>query len=264
MGIGAIVLVLLLVFVLPRCLGSAGSLIANPGAVEGFPNAGSSGSTTEVDPADPTGRFVDAVADDVQVTWEEVFAGAGRTYQPTQVVLFRGSTQTGCGLGTAQTGPFYCPADRRVYLDSSFFKELEQRFGASGDFAEAYVIAHEIGHHVQTLLGINAQVHRASQQDPSQANALSIRLELQADCLAGVWASSADARGVLEPGDLEEGLGAAAAVGDDRIQASVSGRIDPESWTHGSSEQRTRWLQRGFQAGNLNACDTFSVAADEL
>jgi uncharacterized protein len=264
LGIGALVAVLILVFVLPRVLGGAGGLIPNPGAVEGLPDAGSGGSTTEVDPTDTIGQFVDAVADDVQVTWDEMFSGAGRTYQPTQVVLFRGSTQTGCGVGSAETGPFYCPSDRRVYLDVSFFKELEQRFGAPGDFAEAYVIAHEIGHHVQTLLGINAQVQRASQQDPSQANDLSIRLELQADCLAGVWGSSANARGVLEPGDLEEGITAAAAVGDDRIQASVNGRIDPETWTHGSSEQRVAWFRKWFESGNADACDTFSVSSDQL
>jgi predicted metalloprotease len=265
MGLGAIVLIVLLVFVLPRCLGSSGGLIPNPGAVEGFPpvDTGTVGST-EVDPTDPIGAFVDAVADDIQITWDETFDGGGRRYAPTQVVLFRGSTQTGCGLGTSQTGPFYCPADRRVYLDFSFFKELEQRFGASGDFAEAYVIAHEIGHHVQTLLGISEQVQRASQEDPSNANELSIRQELQADCFAGVWANSANARGVLEPGDLEEGIGAAAAVGDDRIQVSVNGRIDPESWTHGSAEQRVRWLRAGFESGNTDACDTFSIPIDEL
>jgi len=265
LGIGAIVLILILAFVLPRLLGDSGGLIPNPGAVEGFPDAGAGGgSTTEVDPTDPVGAFVDAVGDDVQITWEEIFAGAGRTYEFSQIVLFRGSTQTGCGLGTAETGPFYCPADRRVYLDYSFFKELEQRFGASGDFAEAYVIAHEIGHHVQTLLGINRQVQQGSRDDPSAANELSIRLELQADCLAGVWGSSANARGVLEPGDLEEGIGAAEAVGDDRIQEATTGRIQPETWTHGSAEQRVSWFQRGFQTGNPEACDTFSVPADEL
>ena len=263
-GIGSIVIVLLLVFVLPRVLGSGSSgLIPNPGAVNGFPDAGG-GSTTQVDPTDPTGQFVDEVQDDVQATWEDIFKGAGRTYESTQVVLFRGSTQTGCGLASADTGPFYCPLDRHVYLDTGFFKELEQRFGASGDFAEAYVIAHEIGHHIQVLLGINDQVQQSAQQDPSQRNELSVRQELQADCFAGVWANSANARGVLEPGDLEEGLTAAAAVGDDRIQSSVNGRIDPETWTHGSSEQRTRWLQKGFQAGNPEACDTFSVPADQL
>jgi predicted metalloprotease len=249
----------------PGCLGGAGSLIPNPGDVEGFPDIGSGGgSATEVDPTDPTGTFVDAVQDDIQVTWEEELQRAGRTYEPTRVVLFRGSTPTRCGLGTAQTGPFYCPLDRRVYLDDSFFRDLERRFGASGDFAEAYVLAHEIGHHAQTILGISEQVTQASQQDPSRRNELSIRQELQADCLAGAWAKSADTRGVLDEGDLEEGIGAAAAVGDDRIQGSVNGRIDPESWTHGSAAQRTRWFRRGLETGNPNACDTFSVPADEL
>jgi predicted metalloprotease len=264
-GIGSIVLVLVLLFVVPRCLGSAGSLIPNPGAVEGFPDVGSGrGGTSEVDPTDPTGQFVGAVVDDIQTTWEEEFQRAGRPYEPTQVVLYRGTTRTSCGLGTAETGPFYCPLDRRVYLDASFFRVLEQRFGASGDFAQAYVIAHEIGHHIQTLLGISEQVGQASQRDPSRRNELSIRQELQADCLAGVWAHSADVRGILEPGDLEEGIGAAAAVGDDRIQASVNGRIEPESWTHGSAEQRASWFRRGFETGNPDACDTFSVSADQL
>jgi predicted metalloprotease len=265
MGIGAILLVLLLVFLVPRCLGSGGGLIPDPGAVEGFPDVGSgSGSTTEVDPQDPAGRFVDAVGDDIQITWQETFASGGQAYDDTEIVLFRGSTQTRCGLGSAQTGPFYCPLDRMVYIDLSFFQVLEQQFGAPGDFAQAYVIAHEIGHHVQTLLGISQQVNQASQQDPSIANELSVRLELQADCLAGVWANSANARGVLEPGDLEEGINAAEQIGDDRIQQKTQGRIDPESWTHGSAEQRQRWLRTGFEAGNMQACDTFSQDFDEL
>jgi predicted metalloprotease len=257
------VIVLVLVFVLPRLLGGGG-LIPDPGAVEGFPDVGGGGSTVEVDPTDSVGEFVDAVGDDIQILWDELFAGAGRTYEPTQIVLFRGSTNTGCGLGSSETGPFYCPADRRVYLDHSFFRELERRFGASGDFAEAYVIAHEIGHHVQTLLGISTQVQQASRDDPSKANELSIRQELQADCFAGVWGNSANARGVLEPGDLEEGIDAAAAVGDDRIQSTVTGRIDPETWTHGSSEQRVRWFRTGFRAGNPEACNTFSISSSEL
>jgi hypothetical protein len=263
-GIGGLLLVLVLVFVVPRLLGDGGGLIPDPGAVGGFPDVGTGGAGTEVDPTDPTGAFVDAVGDDVQITWEEQFAVAGRTYEPTELVLFRGSTQTACGLGTAQTGPFYCPLDRRVYLDASFFQELERRFGAPGDFAQAYVIAHEFGHHVQTILGISGQVQQASRDDPSIANELSVRQELQADCLAGVWGHSANARGVLEPGDLEEGIGAAEAVGDDRIQASVDGRIEPETWTHGSAEQRSRWLLRGFESGNIEVCDTFSVSYDEL
>lgn len=211
-----------------------------------------------VDPEARLVKFVDAVVDDVQVTWEEEFARSGLTYRPTSVVLFSGSTRSGCGPASASTGPFYCPADRLVYLDLDFFRELERRFGAPGDFAEAYVIAHEVGHHVQTLLGTNAEVQRASRANPDRANELSIRLELQADCLAGVWARAANAQGVLQPGDLEEGMDAAAAVGDDRIQASVSGRIDPESWTHGSSEQRVTWFRTGFQVGRPDACDTFS------
>jgi len=211
-----------------------------------------------VDPEARLVKFVDAVVDDVQVTWEEELGRSGLTYEPTSVVLFSGSTRSGCGPASASTGPFYCPADRLVYLDLDFFRELERRFGAPGDFAEAYVIAHEVGHHVQTLLGTNAEVQRASRANPDLANELSIRLELQADCLAGVWARAANAQGVLQPGDLEEGMDAAAAVGDDRIQTSVTGRIDPESWTHGSSEQRVTWFRTGFQVGRPDACDTFS------
>jgi hypothetical protein len=265
MGIGAILLILLLVFFVPRCLGSGGGLIPDPGAVEGFPNVGGGGgSTTEVDPDDAAGAFADAVGDDIQITWDETFTEAGRAYEPTRIVLFRGSTQTGCGLGSSQTGPFYCPLDRRVYIDLSFFKLLEQQFGAGGAFAQAYVIAHEFGHHIQTLLGISQQVNQASQQDPSISNELSVRQELQADCLAGVWASSANARGVLEPGDLEEGINAAEQIGDDRIQQKTQGRIDPESWTHGSAEQRQRWLRTGFEAGNMESCETFTQDFDEL
>ena len=264
-GIGTIILIVLLVFVVPRCLGSSsdGGVIPDPGAVNGFPDA-TGGGGSQVDPTDPTGAFVDAVGDDVQITWEEVFQGANRRYDPTAIVLFQGSTRTGCGIGDARTGPFYCPADRRVYLDAGFFNELESRFHAAGDFAEAYVIAHEIGHHIQNLLGITGEVDQASQADPGRANELSIRLELQADCLAGVWGHSANERGVLDEGDLQEAITAAQAVGDDRIQESTTGRIDRESWTHGSADQRSRWLQRGFEAGNMQVCDTFSVPFDQL
>ena len=174
-------------------------------------------------------------------------------------MIFDGSTQTACGQGTAATGPFYCPADSKIYIDLSFFRELRDRFGAPGDFAQAYVIAHEYGHHVQNLLGINAEVQRMSQEDPGRANDLSIRLELQADCLAGVWGHVAFADEELSPGDLQEGLGAAEAVGDDRIQETTTGRIDPESWTHGSSEQRARWFQVGFDSGDPKDCDTFQA-----
>jgi uncharacterized protein len=263
-GIGTIVVIVILIFVVPRLLGSSdGGVIPDPGAVNGFPNVNDGGGS-QVDPSDPTGDFVDAVGDDVQITWEEVFQGAGRQYDDTTIVLYQGATRTGCGIGNAETGPFYCPSDEKVYLDAGFFNELEQRFHASGDFAEAYVIAHEIGHHVQNLLGITGEVEQASQSDPGSTNELSIRLELQADCLAGVWGHSANERGVLDPGDLQEAITAAQAVGDDRIQESTTGRIDRETWTHGSAAQRSAWLQRGFDAGNMQACDTFSVPFDQL
>jgi uncharacterized protein len=258
-GIGALLLVLA-IFVLPRLLGGSDAFgdALSPFDESAPVQPGSSGQG--VSPDDPTGRFVDAVTDDVQTTWAGIFRGAGRTYEPTQVVLFDGATATACGNATSSVGPFYCPADRLVYLDVGFFHELERRFGAPGDFAEAYVIAHEIGHHVQSLLGIEDEVHRQAQQDPSAANDLSIRLELQADCFAGVWGRSAQGAGVLEPGDLEEGLAAAAAVGDDRIQRAATGRIDRESWTHGSSAQRVQWFRTGFQVGNPDACDTFNTS----
>ena len=259
LGIGAIVVIALLVFLLPRCLDSGFGGFGD--ALSPFDPAGpatGSGSQGEVDPSDPTADFVEAVLEDIQFVWADQFERAGLTYEDTTVVLFTGSTQSGCGRASSATGPFYCPADRRVYLDTSFFKELEKRFGAPGDFAEAYVIAHEVGHHIQTLLGTNEEVQRLSREDPSLANELSVRLELQADCFAGVWARSAQGAGILSPGDLEEGLTAAAAIGDDRIQESTTGRIDPESFTHGSSEQRVQWLRTGIQVGNPDACDTFS------
>jgi uncharacterized protein len=202
--------------------------------------------------------FIGFVVDDVQDSWARSFAEAGRRYEPTKLVLFRQATRSGCGAASAATGPFYCPADRKVYLDLSFFRELRSRFGAPGDFAQAYVIAHEFGHHVQTLLGISGDVRRAEQENPDEANELSIRLELQADCLAGVWGHSAYEDNQLEPGDLEEGLGAAAAVGDDRIQQQAGAEVNPETWTHGASEQRVDWFQRGFESGDVNTCDTFS------
>jgi uncharacterized protein len=261
LGLGALVVVLLLVFLLPRCLGSGGFGDLG-GALTPFDNAGTvgggSGSSTEVDPQDPTGKFAEAVLEDVQFAWNDIFDRAGLEYQDTTMVLFNGTTMSGCGRASSATGPFYCPADRKVYLDASFFKELENRFGAPGDFAEAYVIAHEVGHHIQTLLGTEDAVQREIQKDPSLANELSVRLELQADCFAGVWARSAQAAGILEPGDLKEGLTAAAAIGDDRIQETTTGRIDPEKFTHGTSDQRVHWLQTGIQVGNPDACDTFS------
>ncbi len=259
MGIGGVILLLVLVFVVPRCLGQAG-FEGLGGALDPFQDAGvvAPGSEQEVDPDDPTAKFAEAVLEDVQFVWDDIFERSGLTYEETTIVLFRGSTSSGCGRASSATGPFYCPPDGLVYLDLSFFEELETTFGAGGDFAQAYVIAHEVAHHVQTLLGTNAEVQRLTRDDPDLANELSVRLELQADCFAGVWARSAQGAGILSPGDLEEGLNAAAAIGDDRIQEATTGRIDPESFTHGTSEQRVQWLRTGVQVGNPDACDTFA------
>ncbi len=205
-------------------------------------------------------EFVSFVLDDVQAVWTQQFAAAGQTYERATLVLFRGSTGTACGTGSSQMGPFYCPLDQKVYLDLNFFEELATKFGAPGDFAAAYVIAHELGHHVQNLTGINEEVRTLQQQNPDEANDLSIRQELQADCFAGVWATSTYERGILEEGDIEEGLRAASAVGDDYIQKELgSGSVNPDTWTHGSSEQRVKWFTTGFDSGDPGACDTFSV-----
>lgn len=205
--------------------------------------------------------MVDAVARDAQNTWVEKLGGR---YEPTKIVLFRDAIQSACGYAGAATGPFYCPGDRKVYLDLGFFDELQRRFGASGDFAQAYVLAHEIGHHVQTITGTEGRMRQMQRSDPGSANALSVRLELQADCYAGVWGHDASKSGraaagavELDPGDLEEALGAAAAIGDDRLQKLGTGRVMPEKFTHGSSEQRMTWFKRGFESGDPGTCDTF-------
>ena len=209
-------------------------------------------------PGDQLGQFASAVLGSTEDVWEQVFARGGSNYQPPVMVLFSGSVQSACGMAGAAVGPFYCPLDNKLYLDLSFFDELERRFGAPGDFAQAYVIAHEVGHHVQNQLGIASKV-RAAQQRASQedANALSVRMELQADCFAGVWAQHSR---LLEAGDAEEGLRAASAIGDDQIQRRSQGYTVPETWTHGSSEMRTRWLRRGMQSGDIQQCDTFGAA----
>lgn len=210
--------------------------------------------------ADPDARlvdFVDYVQADVQDFWEDTFRQSDKRYARAEVVLFEAATQSGCGGATEQIGPHYCPPDRRIYFDLDFFRDLRNDYGAPGDFAQAYVIAHEVAHHVQNLLGLNDHVENASS---SERNEMSIRLELQADCLAGVWAFTVFERNDLEEGDLEEGLRAAAAVGDDRLQKRASGTVNKETWTHGSSEQRVRWFRNGFADGDPNACDTFSAA----
>lgn len=205
-------------------------------------------------------EFVEAVLGSTETLWVDMFTGSGVTYQPAALVLFTGSTNSGCGGANSQVGPHYCPLDQTIYIDLDFFGELQARFGAQGgDFAEAYVIAHEVAHHVQQLLGISDDVRQMQQQYPDDANDLSVRIELQADCLAGVWANSMYQRGdVLQPGDIQESLDAAASVGDDRIQEAIQGRVTPESWTHGSSEQRMQWFTAGYESGDPNLCDTFS------
>ena len=197
------------------------------------------------------------LVDDIQTVWTDVFQKEGVQYQRARVVLFRDMTQTSCGVGQAASGPFYCPADGKVYLDLGFFDELHRRFGAPGDFAQAYVVAHEIGHHVQNLIGTSDKVHEAMQSDRRNANEYSVRLELQADCYAGIWAASAAQRGKLEAGDVEEGLGAASAVGDDRIQEMSGRAVNPDGFTHGSAAQRMEWFQRGMKSGSMRDCDTF-------
>jgi len=205
----------------------------------------------------PTVQFVSFVLDDVQKTWTGIFQEKGATYPHAKLVLFRDATYSGCGTAQAATGPFYCPEDQKVYIDLGFYDELEQRFGAPGKFAQAYVLAHELGHHVQNLLGIERKVRSLQGQNPGAGNALSVRLELQADCFAGVWAQSTQQRGLLEAGDVESALGAAAAVGDDRLQRMSGGRVSPETFTHGSSAQRMDWFQRGMNGGTIESCNTF-------
>jgi predicted metalloprotease len=212
-------------------------------------------------PQDELADFVSVVLADTEDTWRAILPSAGVAYDEPVLVLFSGYTQTACGLGQSATGPFYCPLDRKLYIDLGFYDELRTRFGAPGDFAQAYVIAHEVGHHVQTLLGISQEVDAARRRSSQvRANELSVRLELQADCLSGIWAHHAQReRQILEEGDIEEGLAAAAAIGDDRIQRQTQGHVVPDSFTHGSSQQRVRWFRLGFETGDLGACDTFSA-----
>ena len=203
--------------------------------------------------------FVSVVLADTEDTWHAVFASANRTYAEPKLVLFSGAVKSACGFAQAAMGPFYCPADSKVYIDLSFYQDLKADLKSPGDFAHAYVIAHEVGHHVQNLLGISGKVAAQRQRLPEvEYNKLSVKLELQADCLAGVWANHADrARQVVEPGDIEEALNAASNIGDDRLQQRSQGHVTPDSFTHGSSEQRVKWFRRGFQTGKLNSCDTF-------
>ena len=212
---------------------------------------------------DEMARFVGKVLGSTEETWGQIFSENNARYRDPKLVLFSGATPTACGTGQSAMGPFYCPADQKVYIDLAFYRDLKERFHAPGEFAQAYVIAHEVGHHVQNLLGISDKVRQAQQgAGQARANALSVRLELQADCFAGVWGHRADAaKGIIEPGEIEQALTAASAIGDDRLQQQTQGRIVPESFTHGTSEQRMRWFRRGLDTGDLRQCDTFKAAA---
>jgi predicted metalloprotease len=254
LGVGGVLLVLLYSALTGQ---NPLDLIETTGQVEQTPGPGSA-------PADdPQTEFLRVVLKDTEDTWGQVFSERGAKYEPPMLVLFTDATQSACGLGQSAMGPFYCPGDRKVYLDLSFFADLAQRFGVPGEFARAYVVAHEVGHHVQTLMGLGERVHalreRSSERD---ANALSVRQELQADCYAGVWGHYAARRGLVQPGDAEEGLRAAAAIGDDRLQRQAQGRVAPESFTHGSSEQRVTWLRRGLDTGRVESCDTFGLGTN--
>jgi predicted metalloprotease len=251
LGVGGILLLLLLSLIFKQ---DFLSLLSTDGVA---PSAGTSAPVD--DPREePMVQFVSFVLDDAQATWSRKFADKGTAYEDARLVLFRDGVDSACGFAQSATGPFYCPADRKIYIDLGFYDELRQRFGASGDFAQAYVLAHEIGHHVQTLLGVDSQVRQAQRSQPEARNALSVRMELQADCLAGVWGHSTAKRDLLEAGDAEEALNAAAAIGDDRLQRMAGGRVSPESFTHGSSQQRLEWFRRGFTSGAIEQCDSFA------
>ena len=232
------------------------------GIIEQTPIAHQQAPAAHKPPAnDESARFVSKVLASTEDVWTDTFRQNGRQYEAPKLVLFTGATPTACGTGQTAMGPFYCPGDHKVYIDLAFYRELKERFHAPGEFAQAYVVAHEVGHHIQNLLGIADKVHQARQQvSKTEGNALSVRMELQADCLAGVWGKRTDTmKKVLDPGDLEAALKAASAIGDDRLQQQAQGRIVPESFTHGSSEQRVRWFKRGFESGDMNQCNTFKA-----
>ncbi len=255
-GLGTIVIVLLVSYFLgvdPTLLLQNVPMDSGPVTEEAAP--------APVPGADPLADFVSVVLADTEDTWAAIFRESGLSYEHPKLVLFTGAVQSACGLGQSAMGPFYCPADRKVYIDLAFYRDLRERFRAPGDFAQAYVIAHEVGHHVQNLLGVSAQVQEQRRVvSETEGNALSVRLELQADCYAGVWARQADrARAVLEAGDIEEGLGAASAIGDDRLQQQGRGYVTPDSFTHGSAAQRVRWFRRGLENGDPGDCETFEA-----
>jgi predicted metalloprotease len=257
LGIGTIVILLILAWVFgfnPLNMGGGG-----PSPQFG-PETGTEQGQTGT-PSDEGGQFVATVLADTEDIWNRIFSGAGQNYREPTLVMFSGSTSSACGFASAATGPFYCPADQKVYIDLAFYDELRSRFKAPGDFAEAYVLAHEVGHHVQNLQGILPKVNDIRRRvSEEQSNQLSILVELQADCYAGIWANATERMGVIEDGDIEEGMNAAAAVGDDAIQRRTQGYVVPESFNHGTSEQRVQWFKRGHQTGSIDSCDTFQAA----
>ena len=257
LGCGGVLFLLVLSVVFKQDFFSL--LDAGAGGGVSTPTSSSSSLPPGQDQQQELKEFVSFVLDDTQAVWQQVLPKFGTPYRDAKLVLFTDTVRSACGFAQAATGPFYCPADQKVYIDLGFYQELSRRFGAPGDFAQAYVLAHEIGHHVQTLLGISTQVRQLQSRNPRQANDLSVKMELQADCFAGVWANSTARRDLLDQGDIEEGMGAAAAVGDDRIQ-KMSGKryINPESFTHGSAQQRVDWFRRGLSSGDPDTCDTFN------
>ncbi|WP_260705208.1 KPN_02809 family neutral zinc metallopeptidase [Edaphobacter flagellatus] len=254
-GLGIVGIIFLLVISLITGRNYIGSYLAGGGAV----STSSNNRPVNASPAeDHSAQLVSYVLDDVQQMWEKTLPEqTGKQYRHAKLVLFRDYTQSGCGVAQSQTGPFYCPADEKVYIDLGFWDELRRIGGSTADFAQAYVLAHELGHHVQNILGIERQVRQLSSQNPSQQNPLSVRLELQADCFAGIWGHSAAARGKIDQADVQAGLSAAAAVGDDHIQKMSRGAVSPETFTHGTSAQRQSWFMRGLQQGEVSACNTF-------
>lgn len=255
-GIGGIILILIVSWVLginPLTLLSGGDAGLDGGGYE------QQQQTNQAPANDEATAFVRTVLAETEDTWNGIFQASGKTYREPTLVLFSGQVESACGFASSATGPFYCPADSKVYLDTNFFRELEQQFGASGDFAEAYVIAHEVGHHVQNLLGVLPKFNQARQRmSEVEANEMSVRVELQADCFAGVWGKFTDQKGILEQGDLEEALNAAQQIGDDTLQKRSQGYVVPESFNHGTSAQRMQWFRRGFDSGDASSCDTFS------
>lgn len=253
LGIGGFLILLVLSLVFKRNFLS----LAGIGTTDA-PSQVSQPDTARDQQEEPLVQFVSFVLDDVQKTWTQIFADRGTPYRHAKLVLFRNQIDSGCGMAQSASGPFYCPENEKVYIDLGFYDELKSRFGAPGEFAQAYVLAHELGHHVQKLTGVEAKVHAAQEQNPRAANQLSERLELQADCFAGVWGHSTDERKLLDPNEAQEGLNAAAAVGDDRLQKMAGRTVNPETFTHGSSQQRMDWFQKGFTTGDMNACNTFA------